>query len=203
MIVRLRRSLLAKQRGQALVEMAMILPVFLLVVLGTLNFGMAFDHNLTLEYATREGARTGAALGKGSSTQPCAQVDDLIVAAVERVLTSRGSPIDISQVTQIRIYRVIPANTTGDEPTSGAQVNRWIYGLNQGPTVDGQQLDFKKDASVQSWDACSRLNGLNPDSIGVSIYYTFNFQTPLGPLLQILKIDMHDQSVMSLNPTTN
>lgn len=201
MILRLRRRPLADQRGQALVEMTIILPVFLLVVLGTLNFGMAFDHNLTLEYATREGARTGSALGKGSSTQPCAQVDDLIVAAVERVLTSRGSPVDLAKVTQIRIYKVTSA-TNGDEP-AGALVNRWIYGLNQGPTVDGQPLDFKKDASVQTWSACSRNNGLNPDSIGVSIYYTFNFQTPLGPLLQLLKIDMHDQTVMSLNPTTN
>jgi hypothetical protein len=192
----------ATQRGQALLEMTMILPVFLLLVLGTLEFGMAFDHNLTLEYASREGARVGAALASGSASVPCANVDDYVVAAIERVLVSSGSPVDLTRVTQIRIFLVDTSNSNGQEPTSSPSVNRWIYALNQGPVVDGQQLDFKKDPAVQSWNACGRNNGSPPDSIGVGINYTYNLQTPLGNLLGgMVKIDMHDQSVMALNPT--
>ena len=42
----------------------MIVPLFLLFLLGLLEFGMVFDHVLTISYATREGARTGAALAE-------------------------------------------------------------------------------------------------------------------------------------------
>jgi hypothetical protein len=204
-INRLRHHLRRHRRGQALLEMTMILPVFLLLVLGTLEFGMAFDHNLTIEYASREGVRTGSALANGGGPVTCVPsvqsvlVDNQIIAAVERVLASNGSPIDLTKVTEIHIYKVPTTNTDGSE-TAGS-VNRWIYAAGQGPVVGGQPLDFKKDLAVQGWDASCRQNGAGADSIGVSINYTYNLQTPLAALLSMVKIDMHDQTVMQLNPT--
>lgn len=186
----------------------MILPVFLLLVLGTLEFGMAFDHNLTLEYASREGVRTGSALANGGGPLGCgggqspnaATVDNQIIAAVERVLDSSGSPLDVTQITQIRIYKVDTSNTSGNEVAGTA--NRWIYAPGAGPVVSGVALNFKPDIAVQGWPACSRVNGAGADSIGVGINYTYNLQTPLGNLLGgMAKIDMHDQTVMQLNPT--
>ena len=58
----------APQRGQGLVEFAMLVPVFVLLLLGMLEFGFVFDHTMTLGYATREGARSGAAFGGGNTT---------------------------------------------------------------------------------------------------------------------------------------
>ncbi|MEX1336214.1 MAG: TadE family protein [Candidatus Limnocylindrales bacterium] len=46
-------------RGQALVEFAMILPVFFLVVAGMFDFGLGIYSDLTLVNAAREGARLG------------------------------------------------------------------------------------------------------------------------------------------------
>jgi TadE-like protein len=46
-----------RSRGQSLVEFALILPVFLLVLAGILDFGMMLYSRLTLVNATREGAR--------------------------------------------------------------------------------------------------------------------------------------------------
>jgi hypothetical protein len=203
---RVRRHLRREQRGQSLLEMTMILPVFLLLVLGTLEFGMAFDHNLTLEYASREGVRTGSALANGGGPLGCgagqspnaATVDNQIIAAVERVLTSSGSPIDITNVTQIRIYQVATGNPNGNEVAGS--VNRWVPG-STAATSTSPALLFQKDLAVQGWAACSRQNGAGADSIGVGINYTYNFQTPLGSLLSMVKIDMHDQTVMQLNPT--
>ena len=43
----------------------MVITVLMLLLLGMLEFGFLFDHHLTLEYATREGARVGAALANG------------------------------------------------------------------------------------------------------------------------------------------
>jgi hypothetical protein len=200
----------AHRRGQALLEMAMVLPIFLLLVLGTLEFGIAFDHNLTLEYATREGARTGSALANGGGAITCSPasfastvVDNNIVAAVERVLTSDGSPIKLANVTEIRIYWV-DNDPTGGINTNGTEtvgkVNRWIPGATAA-TTGSPALDFKRDMAMQGWLACSRNNGLNPDSIGVSIRYNYNLQTSLGALLSVVNFQMRDHTVMALNPT--
>lgn len=187
-----------------MVELALVLPILLLIVLGTLEFGLAFDHHLTLEYATREGARTGAALANGGGQLGCsagqspnaAGVDPAIVAAVERVLTSEGSPVALDQISDIRIYA---ADTSGNE---AGPVNVWIYAPGQGPIIDGRQLDFKADSATQSWGACSRNNGgANPDYLGVSLKYTYRLQTPMGNLLAIVSLGMNDRTVMQLNPT--
>jgi hypothetical protein len=48
-----------RSRGQALVEFAIILPVFFLVVAGMFDFGLGIYSDLTLVNAAREGARLG------------------------------------------------------------------------------------------------------------------------------------------------
>jgi TadE-like protein len=193
--------------GQGLVEFAILLPVFMVVLFGMLEFGLAFSHHLTLEYATREGARIGAALGNGTNKiPPCAQtrpedVDELIVAAVQRVLTSPGSQIPPAQVGEIRIYK---ANSTGGE--SGGLVNVWVPG-SDGKTVDGVLLEFKPTS--QPWKACDRkaLTGTtDPDTIGVSLTYDYQAITPLGTLLGIAGADtlrITDRTIMAVEPFTD
>jgi len=196
------------ERGQSLVELSLILPVFLMLLLGMLEFGMAFDHAITISYATREGARVGAALVNGGGTIGCstgqspnaASVDPQIVAAVERVLASPGSQVRLDQVSEIRIYQ---ATAAGSE-TSGL-VNVWQYSLNGGPTVDGAPVDFAPVST--GWQPCSRTNTLPAPSIGVSIRYRYNFSTPLGGVFAltggtaVTGLDMTDRSVMAMNPT--
>jgi hypothetical protein len=79
-----------------MVEFALILPVFLIILLGMLEFGIVFDHRNAMSYAVREGARVGASLGNGGS-QP-AGVDPAILAAVQRGLTD---PILIENIRSI------------------------------------------------------------------------------------------------------
>ena len=194
-----RRSL-----GQSLVEFSVSVPVFVLLLFGMLEFGFAFSHNLTLEYSTREGARTGAALGPGTANVPCTRVpgvtpgvDDQIVAGVQRVLTSPGSPIDISRVSQIRIYRAKTDNSGNEDP---GFVNVWIPGA--GTTVDGVPLLFKE--SSVGWNACVRDNGGSPDSIGISVVYSYRLISPLGVFLGMTgtpAFQMSDRTVMALNPS--
>ncbi len=49
-----------RQRGQSLVEFALILPIFLLIAFGVFDFGLAFDASIGISNAAREGARQGA-----------------------------------------------------------------------------------------------------------------------------------------------
>ena len=196
--------------GQALVEFTLIIPVFLLILFGMIEFGFVFTHDLTIEYATREGARAGAALANGADPSGCSgsawkTVDPLVIAAVQRVLQSRGQT---SNVSQIVIFRA--------DPTSGANAgtyqNVWSYSAGGGPTLAGSTapLDFvdaKWQSGTDAWKACSRSNALpQPDSIGVSLTYTYTFQTPLAAILRFFggaastTLTITDQTVMQLNP---
>jgi hypothetical protein len=177
------------------------------MLLGMLEFGTAFNHQLTLGYAVREGARIGADLVNGGGTLGCgtgqspnaANVDGVIIEAIDRVLSSSGSPIPESQVTRIRIFQ---ANTTGGD-TLGLD-NDWVYSATPYTLPDGTVVNFKP-GTTQTWGACNRSNVLGHtasfspaqiDSIGVSISYTYKMTTPLGTTLP-----MSDVAVMQFNPT--
>src|SRR4051794_16728159 len=47
----------AREDGQAMVEMALILPILLMLILAIVQFGIAFNNYITLTDATRAGAR--------------------------------------------------------------------------------------------------------------------------------------------------
>jgi hypothetical protein len=195
------------ERGQGLVEFAMLVPVFMVLLLGLLEFGFVFDHAMTINYATREGARSGAAFAQGNNTtMPCADVDKNIIAAVQRVLYAPGSLVRVSDISNITIYRAM----TNGTPEAGKS-NVWTYAAGAGPSVDGSNLDFIPGA-VQ-WNPCTaqgnanaRRNDVNPDSLGVSITYTYRYVTPLAAALGFFGpagsnvLTIRDRTVMALNP---
>ena len=187
----------------------MLVPVFMLLLFGMLEFGFVFDQNLTLEYATREGARVGSALANdgGPLCVPATtDVDDQIMAAVQRVLLSPGSRVKPAIGMAVQIWKA-DANGAPALPLATYK-NTWTYtGLNTGPLVDGQKIAFTEGA--HPWGPCSRSNGGvgGPDSIGVSLTHTYTFQTPLAGILRFFggasagSLTMSDKTVMALNPT--
>src|SRR2546421_5601474 len=64
------------ESGAALVEFALILPVFMIMVLGVFSGAVVYNQKLDLAHAAREGARFGAVLktpgGGGTYTGSCA-----------------------------------------------------------------------------------------------------------------------------------
>lgn len=48
-----------KKKGQALVEFAIILPILIFILAGIIEFGMMLNSYLTIQNASREGARYG------------------------------------------------------------------------------------------------------------------------------------------------
>ncbi len=199
----------AGERGQGLVEFALIVPLFLLILVVMIDFGFAFYAHLTVEYASREGARVGAALAAGSSSLPCAQVDDYVIAAVQRVLESAGLAVDLDpsdpQAAGVKWIRIYKSDTSG-LGYSGGPYNEWRYSAGGGPTVDGRVLDFAKQS--EAWSACTRLNGATPDSIGVAVSYSYAWVTPIARITTLVPvftplatIQFVDKTVMALNPT--
>lgn len=47
------------ESGQAMVEFVLILPIFITILFGILEFGIYFSHSLSVTSAAREGAREG------------------------------------------------------------------------------------------------------------------------------------------------
>ncbi|MCL6634264.1 MAG: pilus assembly protein [Peptococcaceae bacterium] len=64
--MRIIRKLILDRRGQALVELALVLPLLLVLAIGTMEFGRIFHSYLVITNATREGARVGV-LGENTA----------------------------------------------------------------------------------------------------------------------------------------
>jgi Flp pilus assembly protein TadG len=54
------RKRLKNERGQTLVELALVLPILVVLILGIAQFGVAFNNYVTLTDAARAGARKAA-----------------------------------------------------------------------------------------------------------------------------------------------
>jgi hypothetical protein len=206
-IGRLVRRRSRDQRGQGLVEFSLFVSTVALILLGMLEFGFLFDQSHTLNYASREATRMGAAMANGGGSLGCgtgqspnaATVDRQIVAAVQRVVSAPGSQVKLSRITEVRIFQ---AALDGTEVTG--KVNVWTYapGDAANPTVDGVKLVFKPPATV-GWHACDRSNALPAQSIGVSVRYSYPFVTPLGAVGGLFGggLTLSERTIMALNPT--
>ncbi|MFZ5898721.1 MAG: TadE/TadG family type IV pilus assembly protein [Bacillota bacterium] len=75
------RGLWRGETGQSLVEFALILPLLILLLFGTIEFGRVFSSSLVLTNAAREGARLGA-VGK-TDTQIIQSVRDMCSPLVD------------------------------------------------------------------------------------------------------------------------
>ena len=189
----------------------MVVPVLLLIVVSVAELGLAFGNKHTVGYGSREGARVGSALATGhvndcSTGDDPALVDATLVSAVQRILKSPGSGIDIEKVEEIRIFK---ADAAGGE-TSGL-VNVWTYtGTGSGPDVDPGEdygsIDFSL-TGPNAWPACARDNTTaTPDSIGVTVKYRYDFVTPLPSMINAIaggefSLELTETTVMSLNPS--
>ena len=182
-------------------ELALILPLVLVLVLGVIELATAINAAMTISAATREGARVAGALVNGGGTLGCgsgqspnaATVDPVVVAAVERVLTGSGAQITLANVSAIRIYK---ATVSGAE-TSGS-VNQWTYLSDGGPVIAGERLDFVEQTN--DWRACGRNNVSPADSVGITVRYTYIGRTPLRYVIPMLaSLNMTDTTVMPLN----
>ncbi|UMZ75036.1 TadE/TadG family type IV pilus assembly protein [Natranaerofaba carboxydovora] len=69
---------LRKDDGQALVELAFVLPILLLLVFGIIEFGNIYFAHLTLNNASREGARAGALRATQHGVDLEAEVNEVI-----------------------------------------------------------------------------------------------------------------------------
>jgi len=96
----------APERGAVAVEFALLLPILLLILFGIIDFGRAFNAQITLTQAAREGVRAYAITGNPSDgnarTQQAVQGTSLQGAGVGTSTTActTGSPTTLTATTQ-------------------------------------------------------------------------------------------------------
>ena len=183
-VIRLRRRRATRDaRGQGLVEFAMLVPLFMLLLLGLLEFGFVFDQTMTISYATREGARSGVGLRERQHHDASRAPTSTRTSSPPSSACSRqpGSRVDLARVSEIRIYAPRPTGRPPGTPTttSGATTRR-----RPDRRWRGARLQLRlRDRGTPARATARGPTTSTPDSIGVSIQYNYPFVTPLGVAL--------------------
>ena len=85
-----------RERGAVLVEMAIVVPILILLVFGMLEFGLAFKDKLTMAHAVNQATRNATVLGTDQ------RADFEILSAFEAGMVGA---VSIDTVTHVDIFK--------------------------------------------------------------------------------------------------
>ncbi|HLB26223.1 MAG TPA: TadE/TadG family type IV pilus assembly protein [Dehalococcoidia bacterium] len=118
------------EKGQALVEFTLLVPVFLLLLFAIIDFGMGFYSWITVTNAAREGARLGAVLATQQEIEDrvyqTADLPDESTKMTVTVTNAQGQPGESVVVTVDYDYDLI---------TPLAGIVNFVSGNTLGPTL--------------------------------------------------------------------
>jgi Flp pilus assembly protein TadG len=84
------------ERGQAMTEFALVLPILALLLFGVIQFGIAFNNYLTLTDAVRAGARKGAVARHLTTNREAAVEQTVVDAATDLKLSDLDVTVSVS-----------------------------------------------------------------------------------------------------------
>ena len=152
--------------GQSLVEFALVVPIFLLLMMGVLEYGFLYNNILTVQYAARQGVSAAAQAG-GVDGADCS-----ILKAVERALTA---PIDKARVSSVLVYR---SDANGDR--SRASANQYTRTGTLDCPGSADRAVHPRRARGLSAGRSPRLALRGSSVVGVQIGYMYYGITPIG-----------------------
>jgi len=79
-----------RERGQSVVELAMLLPVLMLIVLGCLDLGRVFAVRMALANGAREGARVASLYPHGDPEDPLVGLNELVYTRAREDILAQG-----------------------------------------------------------------------------------------------------------------
>ncbi len=85
-----KRANITSEKGQTMTEFAIVLPIFVVLLFGIIQFGIAFNNYVTLTDAARAGARKGAV--SRNSSNPAGACKSAVLAAAGALKQSILSP---------------------------------------------------------------------------------------------------------------
>lgn len=169
------------RRGQALVEFALVFPIFFTLLIAIIEFSFVLNGQMAINFATREAALIGAEAGNAAGA------DCVILKSIE---DSIGAPSDDNRITQVRIYR---SDTVGNPvPTGSPMINVYTRGGPMScplPGNSGATVGFTRvgAAGYPEISRCNTIAGCGAgrplDHIGVEVTYAYSWKTPLPGLV--------------------
>ncbi|MCZ7532990.1 MAG: pilus assembly protein [Acidimicrobiia bacterium] len=189
------------EQGAALVEMAIVLPILVLLVFGIIEFGMAFNKRLTIGNATQSAARVATAVANNK------YADITALRTLEQGLISLpNNGRDV--IKSVWIYKAAPDGSPAD--CGGPCINKYTYSYNPfDPTACKWTPCPDPDvppAETFKWDPEKRNATVgNLDVLGVRVYFSHKWITGAVPILDV-KCELPpagcwaDTAIMRLEP---
>jgi Flp pilus assembly protein TadG len=189
--------------GQAMVEFAMVIWLFLMLIIAIVEFSVLFTSYVSIGFASKDAVQVAATLGDTANAD---------TSILERIYNDVMAPADQNRITEVDIYQVDLTSTNGSP--LGSNVNRYDYSaagtLFTRPDLSKVTLPF---ASISTGYPVTNRCNVNKgtgcpgskttvDTIGVTIYYQYKWITPFpqfvtsgsnGPMLS-------SANVMRLEP---
>src|SRR5664279_1461078 len=168
-----------RERGQSLVEFALVFPLFWVVLVALIEFAFVFNAVLSVSFASRNAAVI-AAEASNSSTADCS-----ILKSIENDV---NAPASAEQIQKVDIYwtdsngvaqsGVITTYTRSTSSSISCTVSGSTYNVPYVRTTNNYPYSLR----------CSTRNGCGGghtglDTIGVKITYFYPFHTPYGAVL--------------------
>ncbi len=162
-------------RGQTLVEFALVFPIFFTLFMGMIEFAFAFNAILSVNFASRNAALAAAEAGNANGA------DCVVLSGIESDITA---PADHARITSVDIYR---ATSTGSVYLPAATTTWTRSGSTACTFPDGTitTVPYTRTANgYPTTDRCNVIGGCpsghtSVDQIGVRIYYTHVYITPV------------------------
>ena len=185
------------ERGAALVELVVVLPLLIVIVFGAIEFGAAWSNKLKVETAARAGARVGSNLGN----------DRLADWSLLQSVRSAVQDIGTSNVSYVVVYKAsatngaVPASCKTSPPTSQSGLCNVYTGADLTSLTQGS-FGGTSSCSITSpdrfWCPLTRqdVQHLNPDYLGVWIVAT----SPTVTKLFGSPLNVQSSAVMRLEP---
>lgn len=171
-----------REKGQAVVEAAMSIPILVLLMFGAFNAGAMLSDKVIVSSAARAGARLASGIGGASRPDAASATATIDADIIQNVLTSVAT-INYASVTKITIYKPSKADGTY---TNGDPAD--IY--NASGTLQGS-LGYPLTARIQTPP--------NQSPIGIRVDWTY--KTPLGQ--SPVTLSMNEYVVMPMSPVEN
>jgi hypothetical protein len=176
------------ERGAALAEMALLMPILLMLILGVFELGGAFKSYLTTSNAVRDGTRILSARGT-DETGDCIAV----VKAAEALALANN----LSRLDRIEIFEA----TTAGDPIPGTVNTYRLTGTDPSVCASTAPNCGSWACTIQQLpSARNALVGANtsPDLIGMRMVYIHNWLTGFPPFSGSISID--EQTISRLEP---
>ncbi len=168
-------------RGQTLVEFALVFPIFILLIVGLIEFSLAFNALLSVNFASRDAALLAAEAGEDQGS------DCVILSSIDADVQLPASRVRISMV---RIYWA---------DSQGAELGANVYartGSSNCTMPDNSTVTvpytLQSGSDYPENERCSVLAGCPEDpghteldNIGVSITYAYSWITPMAKIITL------------------